>query len=135
MQTTKEAREQEDHMRREFANMKTKISGDLVESIDFIDNLKSDILVTKEESQRATSEITEALNASIAKAAGQTRLVRGVSLKCRMPYTALHRNAILPTMFCRFSLSPMTARRQERMGKLGRAIWPSSLRTIRSHLG
>ena len=61
MQTTKEAREQEDHMRREFANMKTKISSDLVESIEFIDNLKSDILTTKEESQKATSSIYTSL--------------------------------------------------------------------------
>ena len=75
MQTTKEAREKEDHMRREFANMKTKISSDLVESIEFIDNLKSDILTTKEESQKATSSIADALNASIAKNTGHTKMV------------------------------------------------------------
>jgi len=76
MQTTKEAREQEDHMRREFANMKTKISSDLVESIEFIDNLKSDILTTKEESQKATSSIADALNASIAKNTGHTKMIQ-----------------------------------------------------------
>ena len=75
MQTTKEAREQEDHMRREFTNMKTKIAGDLVESNENIEKLKSDIVETKEQAQKTTNDIADALTASLAKSSGHARMV------------------------------------------------------------